>query len=200
MRAAKLCLTVAAALMLSAGCTSDVVENYTIDYDFARGNAYPNEPAPYGALERMTSGPYQGDEDAQDSTDGDGLLTEAEAQGGDTADGPSGGLKGDEYLEDRSFEALRNADQNNREEITARAYERAREITQWPDTPAKPPEPVGMEKSMHEINDGPYKATSQPYRVYPYYRPYDLPTYWPSYRYHRPGSGFRGGVGVWVHN
>lgn len=200
MRASQFCLTVLSALLFSTGCTSDVAENYTIGYDFVSGNPYPDTPAPQGTLESMTSGPYLEGANLPDYAAEDGLLPEAAAADSAAADSTAGGLKSGEYLDDHSFEALGKADQNNREEITARAYERAREISKWPDTPAKAPEPVGMQKRLQEISEGPYKATSQPYRVYPYYRPYDLPTYWPSYRYHRPGSGFRGGVGLWVHN
>lgn len=88
-----------------------------------------------------------------------------------------------------------SADAAHLQEVTERAYQRAKELL--PSNLNKPaPAPVGIEKAKQEMRQLPYPATYSPNWLYPYYRPYQLPMYWPSWRYRHPG--FRSGVGIWL--
>lgn len=182
MKAVKICCLLLAAALAGSGCSSHIADTYTIDYDRAQSSdPYALHPAPNGALDRLTSSPYQAP------------LDQAEAR--------ALGLQpqGEFGIKDRSPEALQQADAEHIKEVRDRAYERAREITAWTDTPATPPQTQGMDQRVKEIEDGPYPSNYHPYRVYPFYRPAVLPTYWPSHRPHYRRSGIGAGVGIWIH-
>ena len=144
-------------LFICSSCSSEVVEQYRIDYDSSLLEAYPDTPAPPGSIEAAVSSPYNSD-------------------------------------------ATNGADAAKLKEITERAYARARELSAYGNNLNKPaPKPAGFNKAVQETRKPPYPATYYPSRIYPYYRPYILPTYWP-YGPYRGQVGFGSGIGIWLHH
>lgn len=114
----------------------------------------------------------------------------------DTPPAPEGSLNGAML---GPYKPLSNdsADAAHMQEVTQRAYERAQELRgQNINQPAPAPAINTTDSARQKMQRGPYPATYSPHWYYPYYRPYQLPTYWPSWRYRHPG--FRSGVGVWL--
>ena len=172
-----------AASVLFCACTSDIAENYRIDYDYQVQERAENTAAaaPEDAVTHNEADKKDGKDEKLDLM---GAYQGLPAKPGAVplASGP--------YDDSRP---LNSAAPDYLKQVTARAYAKAQELSAPPaggDRPA--PQPVGTAKDYQDIKERPYPVNS---RIYPYYRPYPLPIYRPGQRW--GGTGFGAGIGLW---